>query len=275
MPRRLSRAALLCASALALSACGASAKDFALLRDDVTRLHKENAELQKRIGELEAHEATRTNDAIAKKDAPDADAKASAATASDGKPLKVVKLAPAAVSTPSPQPEAPPPADDDDVRPVLKIGPSGAIEQTIPDEATADGKSKKKKKAAIPALDPQAAKDYDAAYALVKTKKYQSALDALAGFLVRWPDHPYAANALYWRGECYWAQGDYASSASQFDALVIRFPASAKAADGLLKLGMAHRKLGSVEKARAAFERLRKEFPTSEAAKKIPPEEAS
>ena len=99
--------------------------------------------------------------------------------------------------------------------------------------------------------------------------------NALAGFLVRYPDHPYAANALYWRGECYWALGDYSSAATQFDALVARFPASGKTPDGLLKLGLAHRKLGSAGKAKVAFDRLRKEFPTSEAAKKIPPEDAS
>jgi tol-pal system protein YbgF len=170
------------------------------------------------------------------------------------------------VVTPPPEP-----ASDDEPRPLLKIGPSGVIEQTLPDDAP----PKAKKKAIAPAVDPQAAKDYDAAYALVKAKKLDKALDALAGFLVRYPDHPYAANALYWRGECYWALGDYSSAAAQFDALVVRFPASPKSADGLLKLGLAHRKLGSAAKAKVAFDRLRKDFPTSEAAKKIPPEDAS
>ena len=48
-----------------------------------------------------------------------------------------------------------------------------------------------------------------------------------------------------------------------------------KLPDGLLKLGLSHRKLGATAKARAAFDKLRKEFPTSDAAKKIPPEDAS
>ena len=124
-------------------------------------------------------------------------------------------------------------------------------------------------------FDPQAAKDYDAAYALVKAKKPKAALEALGAFIVRYPDHPYAANALYWRGECYWQLGDYGGAVTQFDALTIRFPGSPKIAESLLKLGLSHRKLGSTAKARAAFEKLKKDFPTSEAAKKIPPEDAS
>ncbi|MGZ3420570.1 MAG: tol-pal system protein YbgF [Polyangiales bacterium] len=249
-----------------LLGCGASARDLALVREDVTRLKHENQELTKRVGELEAGEATRKVEASA----PVVTASAPAPAPAEGKPLKVVKLEPP--KAPPSAPIAPEPVvEDDEPRPLLKIGPSGAIEQTLPDEAT----PKSKKKPSPPSLDPQAAKDYDAAYALVKAKKLQPALDALAGFLVRYPDHPYAANALYWRGECYWALGDYSSAATQFDALVARFPASGKTPDGLLKLGLAHRKLGSAGKAKVAFDRLRKEFPTSEAAKKIPPEDAS
>jgi tol-pal system protein YbgF len=261
------RSLALLAFALAVAptvGCGASARDLALVREDVTRLKQENTELTKRVGELEAREASR------KVEAPTVTA-AAPLPALTSKPLNSVKLA-RPMAPPPPAPDPTPVVDDDEPRPLLKIGPSGAIEQTLPDD-TPVGKAKKK--AVAPSLDPQAVKDYDAAYALVKAKKLQQGLDALAGFLVRYPDHPYAANALYWRGECYWALGDYASAATQFDALIARFPASPKTADGLLKLGLAHKKLGSASKARIAFDRLRKEFPTSEAAKKIPPEDAS
>jgi tol-pal system protein YbgF len=244
--------------------CGASARDLALVREDVTRLKQQNTELTRRVGELEAQQASR------KVEAPTVTA-AAPEPAVTSKPLKVVKLEPP-TSAPPKTPDPAPAVEDDEPRPLLKIGPSGAIEQTLPDDPPV---GKAKKKAAAPSLDPQAVKDYEAAYALVKAKKLQQGLDALAGFLVRYPDHPYAANALYWRGECYWALGDYSSAATQFDALIARFPASPKTADGLLKLGLAHRKLGSTSKAKIAFDRLRKEFPTSEAAKKIPPEDAS
>jgi tol-pal system protein YbgF len=134
------------------------------------------------------------------------------------------------------------------------------VEQTIPDDGTTPGK-----------LDPAAAPAYDAAMSLVNSRQYDRALDALAAFLVRWPEHPYANNAMYWRGECYFAKGDYRHAAEQFEGVVARFPAGNKAPDALLKLGMSQQKLGDPVKAKESFERLTELYPQSEAARRIPP----
>jgi tol-pal system protein YbgF len=120
------------------------------------------------------------------------------------------------------------------------------------------------------ALDPAAKPAYDAALALVTAHKYPSALDALAAFLVRWPDHPYADNALYWRGECYYALGDYTRAAQQFEGVVTRFPAGDKAPDALLKLGMCAQRTGDPARARDVFARLAHDYPQSAAARRIP-----
>jgi tol-pal system protein YbgF len=120
------------------------------------------------------------------------------------------------------------------------------------------------------ALDPQAKPAYDAAFALVRARQYDQALDAFASFLVKWPDHPYADNAMYWRGECYFAKADYLHAAEQFEGTVSRFPAGAKAPDALLKLGMSQQKLGNPVKAKEAFDRLAQSYPQSEAAHHIP-----
>jgi tol-pal system protein YbgF len=120
-------------------------------------------------------------------------------------------------------------------------------------------------------LDPAAAPAYDAAMALVNAHQYDRALDALAAFLVRWPEHPYANNAMYWRGECYYARGDYRRAAEQFDGVVARFPAGSKAPDALLKLGMAQQKLGDPARAKESFDRLMQLYPQSDAARRIPP----
>jgi tol-pal system protein YbgF len=134
------------------------------------------------------------------------------------------------------------------------------VEQTVPDDGTAPGK-----------LDPAAAPAYDAAMSLVNSRQYDKALDALAAFLVRWPEHPYANNAMYWRGECYFAKGDYRRASEQFEGVVARFPAGNKAPDALLKLGMSHQKLGDPVKAKESFDRLTELYPQSEAARRIPP----
>ncbi len=121
------------------------------------------------------------------------------------------------------------------------------------------------------ALDPAAKPAYEAAIALVSARQYDRALDALAAFLVKWPDHPYADNAMYWRGECYFAKGDYLRAAEQFEGVVTRFPAGNKAPDALLKLGISQQKLGNPLKAKEYFDRLAQTYPQSAAARRIPP----
>ncbi len=119
-------------------------------------------------------------------------------------------------------------------------------------------------------LDPEAKRAYDAAYSLVSARRFEEALDALAAFLVKWPDHPYANNAMYWRGECYFARADYQRAAEQFDGVLRRYPAGNKAPDALLKLGMSQQKLGNATKAKESFERLVQQFPGTVAARHIP-----
>lgn len=140
------------------------------------------------------------------------------------------------------------------------------IEQTLPDQATTAPTTPPRANA----LDPEAKRAYDAAYSLVNARRFDEALDALAAFLVKWPDHPYANNAMYWRGECYFSRGDYQRASEQFDGVLKRFPAGNKAPDALLKLGMSHQKLGNPMKAKECFERLAQQFPGTDAARHIP-----
>lgn len=139
------------------------------------------------------------------------------------------------------------------------------VEQTGPADGSdgADGRPS--------ALDPAAKPAYDAALALVNARKYDSALDALAAFLVKWPDHPYADNAMYWRGECYLARGDHAHAAEQFEGVLTRFPAGNKAPDALLKLGMTAQRMGDPARAKELFARLVRDYPQSPAAHHVPP----
>jgi len=118
----------------------------------------------------------------------------------------------------------------------------------------------------------QAARAYEDALELVKDKKYDEALEALAGYLVRYPGEANADNAMYWRGECYYAKGNYVRAAEQFEGVLTRFPNGNKAPDALLKLGLSQRAMGERDKAKETFDRLRKSFPSSDLLKKIPRE---
>ena len=121
-----------------------------------------------------------------------------------------------------------------------------------------------------PALSPEAKHAYEAALTLVRSKQYDKALDALASFLVRYPDHPYVENASYWRGECFYAKGDYPRAAEQFEGVVARFPYGNKAPDAMLKLGLCQQRTGATEQAQKTFGELRERYPKSDAARQIP-----
>jgi tol-pal system protein YbgF len=119
-------------------------------------------------------------------------------------------------------------------------------------------------------MDPEAKRAYEAALAQVNGKQYERALESFAAFLVRWPDHPYVENALYWRGEAYFARGEYLRAAEQFEGVLAKFGGGNKAPDALLKIGLCHDKLGADARAREYWERLRTDFPRSDAARRIP-----
>ncbi|MFO0676586.1 MAG: tol-pal system protein YbgF [Polyangiaceae bacterium] len=156
---------------------------------------------------------------------------------------------------------------------VVRIGPDGTEEQRGSSETAAVISSPEDHDDHGPlktsAKDPDAKRSYDAALSLVNAKDYDQALDAFNGFLFRYPDHPRAENALYWRGECFFAKGEAARAAEQFEGLLARFPKGKKLPDALLRLGMAYEKLGQSERSESNFERLRRDFPRSEAARRM------
>src|SRR5580658_4370638 len=172
-------------------------------------------------------------------------------------------------------------------RPVIRVvgvrraqhGASGLdqIDETLPDESNSAGPSGlpgappiRTNSPAPAAFDAEAKRSYDLALALVTAHQFDQALEAFATFLVRWPDHPNADNAMYWRGESYYAKGEYARAAEEFEGATLRFPLGNKVPDCLLKLGLCQERLGNLSKAKSYFERLTRDFPRSEAAHRIP-----
>lgn len=118
-------------------------------------------------------------------------------------------------------------------------------------------------------LDPQAVPAYDAALASARGGRCAEAVDAFTRFLVRWPDHPHADNAMYWRAECILRGGDAPRAVQEFEGLVARFPAGNKVADALYKLAVTYGRLGDEARAARATQRLTTEFPDSDAARRI------
>jgi tol-pal system protein YbgF len=168
--------------------------------------------------------------------------------------------------------------DDPSARPEIRVQGTPGLAPRRGNRTRGDARVEKMdpdsdgaRSASSSSLDPEAKKSYEAALALVKARQYDRALESLSAFLVRWPDHPYVENATYWRGECYFARGEYLKAAEQFEAVVVRSGGTGgKSPDALLKMGMSHERLGAPDRAKEYWDRLRRDFPRSDAARKIP-----
>jgi tol-pal system protein YbgF len=279
-----------------------SAEDRQLdaLRDEIARVQSESDKFEERLGKLEVDSADVRPEGAGVKDATPPPARTNSTPSIATPSLRVVHLGTdgteeagaadetaGAVATP-----------EVDEGPPIRITGNGSEATIVTDKGERTDKSGKSRHAtdattstanttfftnanlgpslathsgARPsALDEEAKHAYDGALAQVNAKHYAEALDSFAGFLVKWPDHPNADNAMYWRGECYFAQGDYVSAGHEFEGLLARFPMGNKAPDALLKLGLSELKTDDASLARQRFDRLRREFPHSDAAKHIP-----
>lgn len=119
------------------------------------------------------------------------------------------------------------------------------------------------------ARDPRAAPAYDQALSLARSGRCTEAIELFSAFLVRWPDHPFADNAMYWRGECLLARGEVRRAAHEFEGLLARFPVGNKVPDALYKLVICYRRLGDETRARTYAEQLLHNHPHSELAARL------
>jgi tol-pal system protein YbgF len=252
-----------------------SAEDHELskLRDDLSRIQTEHDQLDKRVDAIEMHTGASDADeadvaAPPSKDAPRKNNAASAdATSTPTPQLRVVHLD-ADGSIPKPDVQDDP--NDPSTRPMLQVfGTATPSRGARSAGKTSSDDVARKTGADAAAFDPQAKRSYDAALALAMGKKYDEALDAFAAFLVKWPDHPNADNATYWRGECYFAKGNFEQAAEQFEGVIARFPFGNKVPDALLKLGTTYEKMGDATRSQQALDRLSRDYPRSEAARKM------
>ena len=271
----------LCAALLAaapmLGGCGrpetAADRQFAEMREQVTQLEAQTDKLDRSMGPLES---VAPEDKLPISPTPVSPSAAGGGAVGPGPqpPSRVVQLG-------GPSEADPADPNDPSARPDIKLTGAAGAAPSRPRSGKSNGRMRVDDASDAPdvrpdtparssALDPDAKKAYETALAQVQAHQYEKGLDGLNAFLVRWPDHPYAENAMYWRGEAYFAQGEYLRAAEQFDAVIARFNGS-KAPDALLKLGMCHDRLGSSQRAREYWERLKRDFPRSDAAKKIPP----
>lgn len=82
--------------------------------------------------------------------------------------------------------------------------------------------------------------DYQKAYNLIKNKNYSGATTSMVQFLKQYPNSSYALNAHYWLGEMYLLQNMPGQAATEFNAVINKYPQNPKTGDAMLKLGFAY-----------------------------------
>lgn len=102
---------------------------------------------------------------------------------------------------------------------------------------------------------------YLQAFELVKSKQFPKALTAMRGFIAKYPDGYYTANAQYWLGELYLAEKNYPDAISHFDIVLQRYPSSNKYSASLLKMGYALADTGRYSEAKSKLREVMKRYP--------------
>ncbi len=108
--------------------------------------------------------------------------------------------------------------------------------------------------------------EYLKAFGLYSANNFPAAIEAFESFLKNNPQSDYAANAVYWIGECHYTLADLPKAKEAFLKVSESYPKSSKTPDALLKLGYTLSAMKEKEKATSIFERIITSFPSSPAA---------
>ena len=107
---------------------------------------------------------------------------------------------------------------------------------------------------------------YDTAFGVFKSGDYKGAVTALDGFVKRYPESAYAANAQYWLGNAYYAQRDCKSAISAQQVVLKNYPDSPKAPDAMLNIASCYTELKDKPNATKTLNALISRYPDSSAA---------
>lgn len=224
------------------AACGGAMRhDVAKLHTDLDKAHQDTLAASRRIDELE-------NRLYLIEDRLDTARVSQERTQIPT--LPVVRLSPTPSSSPPPPPSAPAASE--------RPAPSQPHPERLLVVALPDGRDDAGRMSALSL--------YRKAHEALALGHYDEAAQLLDRFLSKHPDHDYADNALYWLGECRYAEHDYPRAMENFRGVVDRYPNGNKVPDALLKVSYTYAALGQQENAKNALHELIRTYPQTDAA---------
>jgi tol-pal system protein YbgF len=107
---------------------------------------------------------------------------------------------------------------------------------------------------------------YDYGVGQVKGSNPRKGRDILTAFVSKYPAHKLVPNALYWKGEAFYAEKDYENAILSFQDVVDKYPSGDKAPDAMYKQGISFLSLNDKKNARVLLELVGSRYPKSKAA---------
>jgi TolA-binding protein len=105
--------------------------------------------------------------------------------------------------------------------------------------------------------------EYSEGVLLFRQRKYEDALVTFSSLLDKGIEETLADHCEYWKGECHFAQHEYALAMSDFQK-VLTINSSNKKSDAYFMLGRSYEQVGDLAKARWAYEELSLLYPNYE-----------
>jgi tol-pal system protein YbgF len=136
----------------------------------------------------------------------------------------------------------------------------GTEEESPPTEGQEESKSP-----LPPNLSPQ--EIYNMAYADYLKGNFMLAIDGFKIYLDNFAQSPFADNALYWIGECYFSQKEYEEAISRYNELILNYPLGDKVPAAYLHKGISLMELDRKEEALSVFKLMVSKYPLEEETK--------
>lgn len=104
--------------------------------------------------------------------------------------------------------------------------------------------------------DAQIRASYDSIFPLVRSKRYDDAINGYQQFIAEHPKSLFVSNSRYWLAQIYSVQGRTDEAEREYLTVAQQFPTSGKAADAWYKLGQLYVNQNQTEKAINAFNQV-------------------
>lgn len=102
-----------------------------------------------------------------------------------------------------------------------------------------------------------------------KPELFAPAAETLGAFLTKYPNSKDVPEAIFYRGECFYAQGKKKEAAEAYAALVQKYPDHAQAVDALYALGVSQEEQGQNDEAGKTYDAFLQKYPQSALATEV------